>query len=295
MGARARLTRTPMQLGDTRVLVTGASRGLGLEIARQLAAAGADLALSGRDVAALASAVATVRAARAREDQQVLAFRTELANAREVERLAEDCLRDLGRVDALVNNAAVQGPIGPFESAAPDAWRAVFDVNLFAPARLIQLLLPGMRARGRGKIVNLSGGGAASPRPHVSAYAASKCALVRLTETLAVELARANVEVNAVAPGALSTRMTEELLAAGREALPFEHDALKTQLEHGGASLSRAAALVVWLVSPASDGISGRLLSAQWDDWEHLAERRDELRASDLYTLRRIRPLDRRG
>ena len=97
-----------------------------------------------------------------------------------------------------------------------------------------------------------------------------------------------------MAPGALNTRMTEELLAAGREKLPLEHEKVRAQLAGGGAPLPRAAALVVWLCSPASDGISGRLLSAQWDDWEHLAERKQELRGGDAYTLRRILPADRR-
>jgi len=280
---------------DTNVLVTGASRGLGLEIARQLAANGAHLALAARDYDALARAAEDVRAARANEKQRVMAWHADLSRDEDVERLAEGCLKGLGRVDALVNNAAVQGPIGALERVQHDAWRAAFQVNLFAPARLIQLVLPGMRERGHGKIVNLSGGGASSPRPHVSAYAASKCALVRLTETLAHELAGSGIDVNAAAPGALNTRMTEELLAAGRKALPLEHERVRAQLEGGGASPARAAALVVWLCSPASDGISGRLLSAQWDDWEHLAERRDELAASDLYTLRRVRPEDRRS
>ena len=127
-----------------------------------------------------------------------------------------------------------------------------------------------MRERGYGKIINLSGGGATGPRPNFSAYAASKAAVVRFTETLAAELD--GIDVNAIAPGALPTRMLDEVLASGAgstvEPTTFE----------------RATALAVFLGSAASDGISGRLIAAQWDDWERSGRRcRD-----DLYTLRRV-------
>jgi NAD(P)-dependent dehydrogenase (short-subunit alcohol dehydrogenase family) len=127
----------------------------------------------------------------------------------------------------------------------------------------------------------------------LSAYAASKAAVVRLAETLALELASRRVDVNALSPGALNTQMLDEVLAAGPERVGEQrYRQALSQKSGGGAPPERAAELAVWLASPASDGITGKLLSAVWDPWERLAEHRTEL-ASDIYTLRRIVPADR--
>src|SRR5690606_11210471 len=117
----------------------------------------------------------------------------------------------------LVNNAAIQGPIGPLESNDPQQWIDTIHTNLIGPAMLCRAVLPGMKRSGYGKIINLSGGGATSPRANVSAYAAAKTGLVRLTETLAEEVKPARIDINAIAPGAMNTRLLDEILAAGRE------------------------------------------------------------------------------
>jgi NAD(P)-dependent dehydrogenase (short-subunit alcohol dehydrogenase family) len=129
--------------------------------------------------------------------------------------------------------------------------------------------------------------------PGLSAYAASKAAVVRFTETLAVELRGAHVDVNALAPGALNTRMLDEVLQAGPERVGEAHykRALQQQ-QSGGVPLARGADLAVFLGSAASDGITGKLLSAVWDPWAQLPAHRAEL-DSDVYTLRRIVPADR--
>jgi 3-oxoacyl-[acyl-carrier protein] reductase len=196
--------------------------------------------------------------------------------------------------DVLVNNAGVYGPIGPIESVDWDEWVRAIQINLFGTVLMTREVIPGFRAQRYGKIINLSGGGATAPLPRFSAYAASKAAVVRLTETFAEELRDAAVDVNAIAPGALNTRLLDEVLAAGPERAgpQFHARAVKQQLE-GGTALERGAELAVFLASPASDGITGRLLSAVWDDWASLPERRQELAASDVYTLRRIVPQDR--
>jgi NAD(P)-dependent dehydrogenase (short-subunit alcohol dehydrogenase family) len=216
----------------------------------------------------------------------VRVFQADLGEPEQVERLAEFCGDG---VEILVNNAGVQGAIGPFAAADLAGWRKVFEINLFAAVRLCRGLIEPMRKRGRGKIVNLSGGGAASPRAGFSAYGASKCALVRFSETLAQELAGTGIDVNCMAPGALNTGMLDEVIAAGPGEREYER-AIK-QRAGGGASMERAADLAAFLASPASDRITGRLISAVWDKWPELAAHREEL--GDIYTLRRITPEDR--
>jgi NAD(P)-dependent dehydrogenase (short-subunit alcohol dehydrogenase family) len=280
-------------LAGQNALVTGASRGLGLATALQLAKTGAHLALLARDPVALEAAASRVCMARVSDDQQVRCYSADLADERRIDAAIAACLSDFGGVEVLVNNAAIQGPIGSFDEVERIDWGATFQVNFFGPARICRLLIPGMRARGYGKIINISGGGAAGPRPGLSAYAAAKCALVRLSETLAEELRGSGVDVNCVAPGAMKTRMLDELLAAGPVGAPHEYERALAQAQSGGNPPEKAAALVVFLASAASDGITGRLLSALWDDWASLPDKREQLAKSDIYTLRRIVPEDR--
>jgi 3-oxoacyl-[acyl-carrier protein] reductase len=141
----------------------------------------------------------------------------------------------------------------------------------------------------------MSGGGATAPLPFFSAYAVSKAGLARFNETLAKEVADAGIDVNAVAPGSLNTRLLDQVLAAGPEKVgrAFYERSIK-QRDEGGVPLEKAAALVVFLASAASDGVSGRLLSAIWDDWAALPGQREVLAKTDVFTLRRITPEDRR-
>src|SRR5262249_51177387 len=160
-------------------------------------------------------------------------------------------------------------------------------INLLGVVLMCRHALPIFRRQRYGKLVNLSGGGATSPLPRISAYAASKAAVVRLTETIAEETAGTGIDVNAIAPGALNTRLLDEVLEAGPERVGarFYENAVK-QKAGGGAPLEKGADLCVFLLSGASDGITGRLISAVWDPWRDLGSRKDQLRGSDIYTLR---------
>jgi NAD(P)-dependent dehydrogenase (short-subunit alcohol dehydrogenase family) len=217
-----------------------------------------------------------------------------VASEPQVNYLIQSTVEHFGSVQILVNNAGVQGPMGPTEDLDLEEWRQTFETNLYGVLFTCRALLPHFRTQGYGKILNLSGGGAASPRPFFSAYAASKAAVVRLTENMAEELRGKHIDVNAVAPGALNTQMLQQTLAGGPELIGQGQyaQALKQQ-EAGGSSIERAAALCVYLASAASDGITGRLISAPWDPWPTLHEHSADLASSDIYTLRRIVPADR--
>jgi NAD(P)-dependent dehydrogenase (short-subunit alcohol dehydrogenase family) len=274
-------------------LITGASQGLGLEIARAYLDAGvAGLCICGRDPLVLERALADLRE-RSTPGQKVLGRTADVSSPADVSSLVQHARDGLGEVTILVSNAGVYGPKGGLGQLDWAEWTRAVEINLYGSVLPARELLTHFIERGYGKIVQLSGGGATGPLPGLSAYAASKAAVVRFAETLAEELREYRIDVNAVAPGALNTRMLDEVLRAGPECVgdEFYAQALEQQ-RSGGIPLRQGAKLAVFLGSPASDGITGKLLSAVWDPWQNLPEHLDDL-ASDLYTLRRIVPRDR--
>jgi NAD(P)-dependent dehydrogenase (short-subunit alcohol dehydrogenase family) len=280
-------------LAGRAAIVTGGSHGLGLEIARAFVTAGARVVVCARDEAALDRA-RTVLESVAPEVGSVATATADVSQPESVERLVAHAVARFRRIDVLVNNAGIYGPMGPIEDVAWAEWEQAIRVNLFGSVLCCRAVLPHFRAHGYGKIIQLSGGGATSPLPRLSAYAASKAAVVRFAETLAEEVRGTGIDVNAIAPGALNTRLLDEVLDAGPERVgnSFYERAVE-QHSSGGTPLELAARLAVFLASADSDGISGKLISAPWDPWEDLPSLADDLRETDVYTLRRIVPADR--
>lgn len=272
-------------------IVTGASQGLGLEIARAFVREGANVLICARENAPLEAAADELR--QIAPNQTVVARPLDVSREAEVTRMASEAIERFGRVQILVNNAGIYGPMGRVEENDFALWMRAVEINLYGSVLLCRALLPHFRAQKYGKIIQLSGGGATNPLPGISAYAASKAAVVRFAETLAEETRGDRIDVNSIAPGALNTRLLDEVLEAGpdRVGAQFYQRAVKQKSE-GGAPLERGADLAVFLASAASDGITGKLLSAIWDPWETLPEHLEDLR-SDVYTLRRIVPKDR--
>ena len=274
-------------------IITGANRGLGRVIAEHFVLAGASVLLAARD-AKLLDDVRIELLPRAKGTQKVLAMSVDVSDQKASDALVAKAIAELPNFCILVNNAAVHGAKGALEESDWDQWVQTIQTNLLAPVYLCRCVIPHFKKSGYGKIINLSGGGATSPMPRVSAYAASKAALVRTTETLAVELKDSHIDVNAIAPGAMNTRMLDEVLNAGPNVVGEEmyRKSIK-QRDEGGAPPEKAAALAVFLAAKESDGITGRLISAIWDDWKNLPAKKEQLATSDVFTLRRIVPEDR--
>ena len=213
---------------------------------------------------------------------------------REIDQLVAQALDVFKRIDILVNNAGVYGPIGPTHEVDWNAWVDAINTNLIGLAYACRAVTPIMMRQKSGKIINLSGGGATNPLPRLTSYAASKAAVVRFTESLAIDLKPHGIDVNAIAPGALNTRLLDQVLDAGPEMVGTEfHQRMREIKQQGGTPLAVGAKLAVYLASDESNGITGRLIAAAWDKWATLHERGKELEASDIYTLRRIVPADR--
>ena len=229
---------------------------------------------------------------RAGAGRKVLARACDVSSEQQVNDLAAHAIAEFGAVHVLVNNAGVYGPLGPTESVPLAEWTRAIEINLFGVLLPCRALIPHFKSVGRGKIIIISGGGATNPLPNISAYAASKAAVVRLMETLSEELKPHHIDVNAVAPGALKTRMMQEVLDAGPEKVGAAFYAKNVKwTEDGATPPALAANLCAYLASSESDGVTGRLISAQWDPWKTLHTHKDEF--GDIYTLRRIVPEDR--
>jgi NAD(P)-dependent dehydrogenase (short-subunit alcohol dehydrogenase family) len=279
-----------MKLNGVHAIITGASQGLGKAIAGEFLREGASIVICARDAALLE----TTRTELAATGGRVFALACDVSDEKQVADLLAFALEELGEVHALVSNAGVYGPMGPTEEVDLGEWRRALDINLFGTLLPCRALIPHLKRAGRGKIIVISGGGATNPLPNVSAYAASKAAVVRLMETFAEELKPFGIDVNAVAPGALKTRLVEQVLAAGPEKVGSAFFAKnKKWAEEGATPLELGAQLCAYLASSESDGITGKLISAQWDPWSRLQEHREDLTASDIYCLRRIVPEDR--
>lgn len=287
-------------------LITGASQGLGRFLAERFWAKGYNLILVSKNINALdqlaqefltsSPANASYNAVR----QQISVHACDLASRGAVDELIKTLIASFSSLDVLINNAAIQGPLGrsaDIWESNPEAWRETIQVDLLAPIEIASRLVPLLanhKSMGKGSIINLSGGGATGPRANFSAYATSKAGLVRFSETLAEEVKGMGIRVNCIAPGAMKTAMIEEVLEKGQAfAGAKEFEIAKKIMTGGGASMERVAELALFLAGEESLGVTGRLISAIWDNWSGLPENVTTLVSSDLFTLRRIAGRDR--
>jgi NAD(P)-dependent dehydrogenase (short-subunit alcohol dehydrogenase family) len=281
-----------MNLAGRAALITGASQGLGAAIAGHFLSAGASVVLCARNASELEAQHKRLAAAHGAD--RVWAISADISVRRDLDALFEAAQSRYPHLNILVSNAGVYGPMGSIDAVDWDEWVQAIAINLTGSVYCARKAFSAFKPQRYGKIIMLSGGGATNPLPGISAYAASKAAIVRFAETLALEAREWNIDVNAVAPGALMTRLTDQLIEAGPERVSAALHARMVKLkQEGGTPLSVGAELCGYLASAESDGLTGRLISAPWDPWPFSEEQRREIAESDIYALRRIVPKER--
>jgi 3-oxoacyl-[acyl-carrier protein] reductase len=272
-------------------LITGASSGLGSYLAEAFSQKGFSLQLVARRKNELEKVCDKLRQ---HKNSTVKSWVCDLADKSERSRFLNEFTQTCPHLDVLINSAACQGPIGPFETNDLEDWQNTLNLNLLAPVHICHQLLPLLKKADAGVIINISGGGATGPRPHFSAYASSKTALVRFSENLAEETRHFAIRVNCIAPGAMPTEMLRKVLEADkRNAGEKEIEQAKKVFSGPADVMEKAANLALFLASDESVGITGKLISAVWDRWEDWPKYLAELDKSDAYTLRRITGKDR--
>jgi NAD(P)-dependent dehydrogenase (short-subunit alcohol dehydrogenase family) len=261
-------------------IVTGGGRGIGRAIAMGLARAGASVAIVARSGDQLAETVRQLTDLGLR----AIAVTADVSDPGAVERMVLQVEKSLGSVSLLVNNAGLAGPIGPTWETDPDDWWRCLEVNLRGPMLGSRAVLPGMIARGGGRIVNVASGAGTFAIPYLGAYVTSKTALIRFTEIIALEAGQHGVKVFAIEPGTVRTAMAEYALESeeGKQWLPWLDEVFKRGEDVVPA---HAADLVTMLASGRADVLSGRFLTIK-DDVIGMIERAGADGFGDLQTLR---------
>jgi NAD(P)-dependent dehydrogenase (short-subunit alcohol dehydrogenase family) len=259
-----------------KIVLTGASSGIGKFLADSLEAKKHELCRI------------------ARSPQNGFSFQCDVSDWDAVTGCADKVSAAWRSLDAIICCAGMQEPIGPAMEIEPQQWRKNLGVNLDGTFFSIRAFYPLLKkSASRKKIICFSGGGATGARPNFAAYGVAKTGVVRLVEMLAAEWQNETADINAVAPGAIFTNMTGQVLKSGAKLAGQKEFEQASKLPRDNVeSLGKVLGLVEFLLSPRSDGVSGKLISAVWDPWEKFPELKNDL-AGDIYTLRRIVPKDR--
>ena len=252
-----------MKLKDKVAIVTGGATGIGKAIGPALAAEGAAVALAARNLARLEEAAAEIKA----KGSQVLAIETDISDEESVKKMVEQVISRFGRVDILVNNAAAFPPNVEVASLKLKDWQKVINVNLTGTMLCCREVLKDMIPRRSGAIVNISSVGGISGQPMQSPYSASKCGIIGLTETMAIEVGSHNIRVNSLSPGATRTEGFEGWVkASARENGVSYEEAMKRIAENNSlnriAEPAEIAACAVFLASDDSSAVTGQNLVA---------------------------------
>jgi len=273
-------------LNSKTIVITGGSMGIGLAVAKKCVEEGATIIITARNKKDLDAALLELKLISAKNHNS---YSLDVSNLEQVYSFANWCKTNYTAISGIVNCAGVYGPIGRTTNVNMKEFAEAIQINFLGTVYMCHALAPLLNSTGRKKIVNYSGGGAASSFPNYSAYATSKIAIVRFTENLALELADDEFDINCVAPGFVITRLHQQTLDAGINKVgPNFYEGTRKQIDSGGVPPEKAADLTAFLLSTKSDGITGKFISAPWDSWQNEEFQKLLRTDKDFATLRRI-------
>tara|TARA_B100000035_G_scaffold278357_1_gene257266 strand:+ start:15041 stop:15928 length:888 start_codon:yes stop_codon:yes gene_type:complete len=283
-----------MILKNRIALITGASRGIGKEISKKFLLNGASIIICSKNKARIEKTKKELKNLNLNKDQFIKEYVVNLASEKETNLFCKEIISSYPALDILINCAGVHGPLGNIENYSMQNLRDTLEINLISPINICTHFLKEFKNKNYGKIINFSGGGATFPLPEMNAYSLSKVALVRFTENISTELKNYNIDINAIAPGAILTDMNKSILNAGPEKVGVNYyKELKEKFKKSSGDINIVTDLTLYLASKESDGISGKLISAVWDNWKNFDKFKNTLISTDIYNLRRILPEDR--
>jgi short-subunit dehydrogenase len=270
-------------------VIAGATGFLGQALAKHYSDLGIDLILIARDEVKLQS----LKSELTQISNTVITTLQIDFEGEYITKLFDELTPFKARIEFFICTIGNQNPISPILFSTELEWSRSIYTNLILPVSLSRLFVKMFLENGFGSLILVSGGGAATPRENFSAYAAAKAGLVRFVETFALEIRNSQVRINAIAPGVMPSQMMNEILENPIEAGPQEVSIARNALGDVRWESSRLLELCDFLISESSHGITGKLISAKWDNWEQWPLHLNELTESDLYTLRRINGRDK--
>jgi len=278
-----------MKLKNRRAIITGGTGTIGRAIAEFFIREGCQVLISGRSVEKLTNLKKEFNS------PLLEVFPADVSEIEDVKKLMQEAVRLFTAVDILVTAAGTYGEIGTIEECDAERWFDGIKTNLLGTVYSIKFALPLLRQGTNPKIITFAGGGEGA-LPNFSAYASSKGAVLRFTETVAAELKDYGIDINAISPGLIASGLTQELVKAGAERTGKQkYEEALNQLSGKGGTVSpeKAAMLAVFLASEESNGLTGKNISAVWDNWQEIPKHFKEINESDVYNWRRIKPKDR--
>lgn len=274
-----------IDLAGKNVIITGATSGFGLAMLNKFISLGANVSICGRNTKKIEQTQKNI--IKTKPEQKILFTRADVSNENDFKMLIEKTIKEFGKVDTLINNAGIYGPIGCAETINSDSWINTFQNNLYSVFYGSKHILPHFKSNNYGKIINVSGG-REKPFPRFSSYAVSKNAIVKFTEVLAEENKDYNIFINAISPGGLDTNMLDELLAYNPEVVGKKiYEEFVEMKKNGGKDPDIGASLCAYLTSNYGDNITGKYISAIHDNWQNFHKEIEDLK-TDIFTMRRV-------